>query len=51
VGRLDITAALTLRSVTDEARRAGMDVELVGVQDRDRRLVDGAVLEGRPGAG
>jgi len=51
VGRLDITAALTLRSVTDEARRAGMDVELVGVQDRDRRLVDGVVLEGRPGAG
>lgn len=43
VGRVDITAALTLRSAIDEARHAGMEVELADVQDRDRRLVDGVV--------
>jgi len=43
VGRLDITAALTLRSAVEEARRAGMDVQLTGIQERDRRLVDGVV--------
>jgi len=49
VGRLDITAALTLRSLLDDARAAGMEVELLGVQERDRRLVDGVVLGGGPG--
>jgi SulP family sulfate permease len=44
IGRLDLTAALTLRAAIDDARRAGMEVEVVGVQDRDRRLVDGVVL-------
>lgn len=44
VGRLDITAALTLRSAIEEAERAGMDVEVVGVQERDRRLVEPVLL-------
>lgn len=47
IGRFDITAALTLRSALEQARRAGMEVELEGVQDRDRRLVDGVVLARR----
>ena len=44
IGRLDVTAAMTLRAAVDDARRAGMVVKIVGVQDRDRRLVDGIVL-------
>ncbi len=47
IGRLDVTAALTLRSALEEARRAGMTTELVGVHERDRRLVDGVVLAPR----
>ena len=47
VGRLDVTAALTLRSLLEQARQAGMEVELAGVLDRDRRLVDGVVFEER----
>jgi SulP family sulfate permease len=45
IGRLDITAALTLQSVIEEAEQAGVRVELADVQERDRRLVDGVVLE------
>jgi len=45
VGRLDLTAALSLRSVLDEARRSGLAVELTGVRPADRRLVDGVVTE------
>ena len=41
VGRLDITAALTLRSAIEEARRAGMDVEL------RRRPAAGPAARGR----
>lgn len=43
VGRLDITAAMSLHSVIQELQAAGVDVELEGVQSRDRRLVDGVV--------
>lgn len=44
VGRLDITAALVLRDVLDQARGAGLAVEVTGMRDEDRRLVDGVVL-------
>jgi SulP family sulfate permease len=44
VGRLDITAAQTLHTVLDEARRGGVEVDVDGVRDEDRRLVDGVVL-------
>jgi len=47
IGRLDITAALTLQSVIEQAEQAGVKVELTDVQVRDRRLVDGVVLERR----
>ncbi len=40
LGRLDITGAMALRTVIDQARRAGISAEVVGVQPRDRRLVD-----------
>lgn len=43
LGRLDITGAMALRAVLDEARRADISAELVGVQGRDRRLVDRVV--------
>ncbi len=43
IGRLDITGAMALRAVLDEARRSEMSAEVVGVQERDRRLVDGVV--------
>lgn len=44
VGRLDITAAQTLETVLDDARQSGVEVEVDGVRDEDRRLVDGVVL-------
>ncbi len=44
VGRLDITAAQSLHTVLDEARRSGVEVQVDGVRDEDRRLVDGVVL-------
>ena len=44
VGRLDITAAQTLHTVLDEARRGGVEVDVDGVRPEDRRLVDGVVL-------
>jgi SulP family sulfate permease len=40
LGRLDITGAMALRAVIDEARRAGISAELAGVHARDRRLVE-----------
>lgn len=43
LGRLDITGAMALHAVLDEARRANISAELVGVQARDRRLVDRVV--------
>ena len=39
-GALDITGAIALRAVIDEARRAGISAELAGVHERDRRLVE-----------
>ena len=52
IGRLDLTASVALRAVRDEGRRSGVYVQLAGVQDRDRRLVDGVVeaLRAPPGA-
>ena len=45
IGRLDITAAATLRDILGELRASGLDVELLEVTPRDRRLVDGVVGE------
>ncbi len=38
VGRVDITAAMSLRSAFEQARSGGVAPELADVQDRDRRL-------------
>lgn len=43
LGRLDVTGAIALRAVLEEARRSDVAAELVGVQERDRRLVDRVV--------
>ena len=43
IGRLDVTGALSLRTIIAEARRSGLTAELGGVQERDRRLIDGVV--------
>ena len=43
LGRLDITGAIALRAVLDEAHRAHVTGEVTGVQPRDRRLVDRVV--------
>jgi SulP family sulfate permease len=43
IGRLDVTGALALRAIVDEARRAGVELELSGVHERDRRLIDGVI--------
>ncbi len=48
LGRLDITGAIALRAVLDGARRSEIAPEIVGVQPRDRRLVDGVVESERP---
>ena len=47
VGRLDITAALILRDVLDQATAAGLNVTVTGSRREDRRLVDGVVLRRR----
>jgi sulfate permease, SulP family len=52
IGRLDVTSASVLRSVIEEARRSGLDTELVGIEARDRRLIDRVVeAEADPLAG
>jgi SulP family sulfate permease len=43
IGRLDVTSALVLRNVLEEARRSGLETELVGIEARDRRLIDRVV--------
>lgn len=43
VGRIDTTAALALRSLISDARKAGLAVELADVRPRWRRLVDGVI--------
>lgn len=43
VGRIDTTAALALRSLIGDARKAGLTVELADVRPRWRRLVDGVI--------
>ncbi|HEY8866335.1 MAG TPA: SulP family inorganic anion transporter [Solirubrobacteraceae bacterium] len=48
IGRLDITAAVALRALVDECASAGLDVEIRGVQERDRRLIDGVVWSATP---
>ena len=45
LGRLDITAAVTLRDLIDQTRSAGLDVGVADVRARDRRLVDGIILD------
>ena len=52
LGRLDITAAVTLRDLIDQTRRAGVGVGIADVRSRDRRLVDGIILRetGKSGA-
>lgn len=47
LGRLDITAAVTLRDLIERTRGAGLSVEIDDVRSRDRRLVDGVVLRER----
>lgn len=48
IGRLDVTAAITLRALVEECRRTGIDARIEGVQDRDRRLIDGVVWAETP---
>lgn len=48
LGRLDVTGAIALRAVFDEARRSEIVPELVGVQPRDRRLVERVVEASEP---
>jgi sulfate permease, SulP family len=43
VGRIDTTAALALRALLQEAREAGLDVEILGARPRWRRLVEGVI--------
>lgn len=51
LGRLDITAAVTLRDLIERTRDAGLSVEIDDVRSRDRRLVDGIVLRERQAKG
>jgi SulP family sulfate permease len=46
LGRLDITAAVTLRDLIDQTRASGITVEVSDVRARDRRLVDGIIRRG-----
>jgi SulP family sulfate permease len=39
LGRIDYMAAEALKGVVDEARRAGVDARLVGVQDHSHRIL------------
>jgi SulP family sulfate permease len=50
IGRLDYTGAVTLRALGDEARDAGLQVELVRVPPAARRIVE-SVWHDRPGRG
>ena len=43
LGRIDMTGALALRNVLDEARAAGVAVEIVDVPTRSRRLVENVI--------
>jgi SulP family sulfate permease len=43
VGRIDTTAALILRSLIGDARKAGLAVELADVRPRWQRLVEGVI--------
>ncbi len=40
IGRLDYTGAMTLKGLGDDARRAGLDVEVARVPPAARRIVD-----------
>lgn len=48
IGRLDYTGAMALRSLADQARDAGMEVEVIGVTPPSRRIID-SVWHDRPG--
>jgi SulP family sulfate permease len=39
LGRIDYTGALAIKSVADEARQAGMEVEIADVPTQSRRLL------------
>jgi SulP family sulfate permease len=43
LGRIDMTGALALRGLLQEARRAGLEVELVDVRSRWRGLVENVI--------
>ena len=43
LGRMDITGALALREVLDEARLAGLDIEIVDVPESWRRRVESII--------
>ena len=47
LGRLDLTAAVTLRDLIERTRREGLSVAIADVRSRDRRLVDGVILRER----
>lgn len=50
LGRVDLTGALALRTVLDDARAAGMDVRLVDVPPQAERLVSRTLQDLRPAA-
>jgi sulfate permease, SulP family len=47
IGRLDVSGALVMRAMLDEAHRGGLETEIVNVDPRDRRLIDGVVEQER----
>jgi SulP family sulfate permease len=47
LGRVDLPGALALRQLLEDARQAGLDVELADVPQRARRFVEGVLLEPR----
>ena len=51
LGRMDITGAMALRAVIDEAGRASIRAELAGVHERDRRLVERVIEADAPVSG
>ncbi|MBK1787607.1 SulP family inorganic anion transporter [Prauserella cavernicola] len=46
LGRIDTTGALVLRSIADQARTAGLEVELRGIPPQSRQLTDRIVTPG-----
>lgn len=46
LGRVDVSGALTLRALLDDARRAGLDAEVVDVPYQSRKIVGRVLGEG-----